>query len=216
MDKNDRSFDKKELKIADKVADELLIRRKEHILIWLFLLILVLLCSFFPALVFSRIGYHSLPVDNYIQEGKVLFSFEEGSRNIEIVDATPTSDLVGKSMTKDNEYFKFRVAITSKSKKKTKITYEISLTPNITTLDPKYVRIYLVEDGKEILINGKSVNNFSELSDSTIREGSKLLYKNTVTGKINKTYTFKMWLSDKYELKDIEETFSCFVNVDAY
>ncbi len=216
MNKIDKEFDKKELKIADKVADELLIRKKEHILIWLFLLILVLLCSFFPALVFSRIGYHSLPVDNYIQDGNVLFSFEEGSRNIEITDAIPTSDYVGKAMKKDNEYFIFRVAVTSKSTTNKKITYEISLTPNKMTLDPKYVRIYLLEEGKEILINGKSVNNFSELSDSSIREGSKLLYKKTINSESNKTYTFKMWLSDKYELKDIEETFSCYVNVDAY
>lgn len=216
MNKDKKQLDKKELKVADKVADELLIRKKEHVLIWLLLLILVFLSAFFPALVFSRIGYHSLPVDNYIQKGSVLFSFEEGSRNIEIVDAIPTTDSVGKAMTKDNEYFNFRVAIDAKNNSEENITYEISLSPSKKTLDPKYVRIYLVEDGKEILINGKSVNNFSELPDSSIREGSKLLYKNTIKGNTNKSYVFKMWLSDKYEIKDVKEIFSCFVNVDAY
>lgn len=216
MNKINKKFEKDELKLADKVADELLIRRKEHILIWLFLLILVFLCAFFPSLIFSRIGYHSKPVDNFIQEGHVLFSFEEGSRNIEIIDAMPTSDNVGKAMTEDGTYFKFGVAVSTSKKGAVKVTYEISLTPKIQTLDPKYVRVYLLEEGKEILLNGKSVNSFSELPNSTLREGSKLLFKKTINNNINKSYTFKMWLSDKYEIKEVKETFSCYLNIDAY
>ena len=53
MNKFNNDFDKKELKIADKVADELLIKKREHVLIWLFLLVLVFLCAFFPSLIFS-------------------------------------------------------------------------------------------------------------------------------------------------------------------
>lgn len=216
MNKINKKFEKDELKLADKVADELLIRRKEHILIWLFLLILVFLCAFFPSLIFSRIGYHSKPVDNFIQEGHVLFSFEEGSRNIEIIDAMPTSDNVGKATTEDGTYFKFGIAVSTSKKGSVKVTYEVSLTPKIQTLDPKYVRVYLLEEGKEILLNGKSVNSFSELPNSTLREGSKLLFKKTINNNINKSYTFKMWLSDKYEIKDVKETFSCYLNIDAY
>ena len=37
MDKINKKLEKDELKLADKVADELLIRKREHILIWLFL-----------------------------------------------------------------------------------------------------------------------------------------------------------------------------------
>lgn len=217
MNKFNKDFDKKELKIADKVADELLIKKREHVLIWLFLLVLVFLCAFFPSLIFSRIGYHSKPVDNYIQEGHVLFSFEEGSRNIEIIDALPTNDYVGKANTEDGSYFKFSVAVSTHQKNGSlKVTYEISLTPKIQTLDPKYVRVYLLEEGKEILINNKSVNSFKDLPNSTIREGSKLLFKKTINNNSNKSYTFKMWLSDEYELKETKETFSCYVNIDAY
>ena len=216
MNKINEKFDKKQLKIADKVADELLIRRKEHTLIWLLLLILVFMCAFFPSLIFSRIGYHSKPVDNYIHKGHVLFSYEEGSRNIEIIDAIPTSDRVGKAQAEEGDYFKFRVAIATKNKKSMKVTYEISLTPRIQTLDSSYVRIYLLENGKEILINGKAVNNFSDLPNSSIRDNSKVLLKKTINESSNKSYTFKMWLSDKYELKETKESFSCYVNVDAY
>lgn len=216
MKKINNLFENDELKIADKVADELLIRRKEHILIWLFLLILVFLCAFFPSLIFSQLGYHSKPVDNYIHEGHVLFSYEEGSRNIEIVDAMPISDSVGKAMTEDGTYFTFGVAISTSKKDSMKVTYEISLTPNIQTLDPKYVRVYLLEEGKEIIVNGKSVRSFSELPNSTIREGSKLLFKKTFNNNTNKSYTFKMWLSDEYEIKEFKETFSCYLNIDAY
>ena len=145
-----------------------------------------------------------------------MFSFEEGSRGILIEDALPTADSIGKSMAEEGDYFKFRIGVDSDFKKQSKITYEISLTPEIQTLDAENVRIYFLEDGKEVLLNGKSVNNFSELEDSKIREGSKLLFKNTITSSINKSYTFKMWLSDKYELDEIKRSFSCYVNVDAY
>ena len=210
-------FNKKDLKVADKVADEILIRKKDtNVFLWVLLILLVLLVSFFSLLIFSNFSIHDPYVDNYIQTGSILFSFEEGNRAINIDNALPTSDDIGKQNFKEGENFTFGVATSIKSKKQSKITYEISLTPNITTLDSKYVRIYLLEDGKEILINNRSVNNYADLPNSSIRPNSKVLYKTTVLSDSRKAYTFKMWLSKDYELDEIKKTFSCYVNVDAY
>lgn len=210
-------FNKKDLKVADKVADEILIRKKDtNVFLWVLLILLVLLVSFFSLLIFSNFSIHDPYVDNYIQTGSILFSFEEGNRAINIDNALPTSDDIGKQNFKEGEYFTFGAATSIKSKKQSKITYEISLTPNITTLDSKYVRIYLLEDGKEILINNRSVNNYADLPNSSIRPNSKVLYKTTVLSDSRKAYTFKMWLSKDYELDEVKRIFSCYVNVDAY
>lgn len=210
-------FNKNDLKVADKVADEILIRKKDtNVFLWVLLILLVLLVSFFSLLIFSNFSIHDPYVDNYIQTGSILFSFEEGNRAINIDNALPTSDDIGKQNFKEGEYFTFGVATSIKSKKQSKITYEISLTPNITTLDSKYVRIYLLEDGKEILINNRSVNNYADLPNSSIRPNSKVLYKTTVLSDSRKAYTFKMWLSKDYELDEVKRIFSCYVNVDAY
>ncbi len=220
----EREFDQKERKIADKVAEEILIReKKQRLFVWLFLLIFVLLLSFFSSLVFTKIAYHGQNIGDgidssqtYTQSGFVLFSYEEGTNSINIEGALPVADAVGKAMSNSNEYFKFGVLIKINSEKQTKITYEISLTPKNQTLDSKYIRVYLLDGTEEVLVNGNSVNNFSTLHDSTIRDNSKILYKNSTSEEIYKSYTFKMWVSEDYELKENAESFSCYVNVDAY
>lgn len=207
----------KERQIADKVANEILIReKKQRLFLWLFLLLFIVLFSFFSSLVFSKIAYYGKSNQNYIQSGSVLFAYEEGTNFINISGALPVQDEVGKTMNKPNEYFEFSLSIVPSSDKQTSITYEISLLQLQNTLDSKYVRVYLLEDGKEVNINNNVVNTFYSLPNSTIRSNSKLLYKTTINSQISKTYIFKMWLDKDYELKYEPESFSCYVNIDAY
>lgn len=213
-----KEYNEKELELADQVADELLIREKRiNVFIWLFLLIFVLLLSVFSALVFAKVGYIGRVEDNYIKEGSVLFSYEEGDRTINIVDAMPTPDDVGKKISGDNESFTFSIAAKSKTTQKPSFTYEISLTPKTVTLDPKYVRVYLLEGNKEVKTYGHIVNSFTDLSKSQLREdGSRLLFKETLQKDFTKTFTIKVWLDENYNLPTNPQTFSFYVNVDAY
>ena len=80
----------------------------------------------------------------------------------------------------------------------------------------KYVRVMLLENGKEVLINGNSVNYFSDLKKSNLRSNAKLLYKKEITSEIIASYVFKMWVGENYRLDTVKRTFSCFVNIDAY
>ncbi len=203
--------------IADKVANEILRKeKKEKKAVLFFLLLFILLVFVLSYLIFSRFALYSKSEENGIQSGSVVFSYEEGTNRIDIKNAGSTPDEVGKNLSGSEDYFEFDVAIKIYSKKKPEITYEISLTQNLGTLDSKYVRILLTENGKEVPINGDVINNFNSLPDSTIRKGSKVLYKNVVQDEALAHYVFKMWISEDYQLDNISRTFSCFVNIDAY
>ena len=206
-----------ERQVADIVAYEILQKeKKEKHMIWLFLFLFVLLVFSFSYFLFSKVIVFSDSRIEYKQNGSILFSYEEGTNAINIVEALPTVDSLGKTLSAKNEYFIFRVAVEVNSSEQSEVTYEISLRPEYGTLDPKYVRVYLLKNGNEVLINNKAVNNFNDLVNSTIRDGSKFLYKTTVSKSANDVYTFKMWVSDKYELDEVKRTFKCYVDVDAY
>lgn len=206
-----------ELEVADTVADEILIKKKEEKkMILFFLLLFILLVFVLSYLIFSRFAIFSKNTENVIQAGSIVFSYEEGSNKINIQDAEAVSDEVGKQLSGSNSDFEFNVAIKIDSKIQPKLTYEISLTQKEGSLDAKYVRVMLLENGKEVLINGNSVNYFSDLKKSNLRSNAKLLYKKEITSEIIASYVFKMWVGENYRLDTVKRTFSCFVNIDAY
>ena len=155
--------------------------------------------------------------NNTINIGSVLFSYEEGNTSIGIFNAIPIPDKEGKELIKEGQYFDFIVAIGFKNSKAKKITYELSLIPrDDNTLDSKYVRIYLKENNQDVLINGESVLNFSDLIPSEKRLGAKLLLKKEIKSEKVNEYRFRMWLASNYELDEVARTFSCFVMINSY
>lgn len=210
-------FSKDELALADKVADEILKNRKRiRTTLALLLLVFILLTFFVSYAGFSIFQANRGSSENIIQSGSILFSYNEGSNSINIVGALPTADEVGKQLMEDGEFFEFSVSAEVNSKIQNKVIYEISLTPNQNTLDSKYIRVYLVENNKDVLINSKYVNYYNDLPDSSIRNNSKVLLKREVSTSLKSTYVFRMWVSNDYEVDDVMRVFSCFVNVDAY
>ena len=209
------------VEVADFAAEELLEKVDKKDKKFILLLILLLTCLIFlvSSLSYSLFNvYHHNHGDNTINVGSVLFSFDQGNNFIELKDAFPVDDEVGKNLSGKNEYFDFVVSVGfSKKVKKKEITYQISLLPLVSnTLEQQYVRINLLENGKDVLINGSDVVNFSDLKDSKIRNGAKVLYSNTVReNEVNK-YVFRMWVSQKYRVDSVSRTFKVLVGIDAY
>ena len=218
--KYQEGMDINEIEIADEVANEILEKsgrdRKTYIiLLMIFLVALLFLVS---TITFALIGTYNRHADNVISTGSVLFSFSENSNSIAILDALPVTDEVGKTLSGNREYFEFTISVGFDDvKNNTKLNYELSLVPDSTsTLDPNYIRVYLVENTNPVLINDKEVNNLSDLEDSTIRNGAKVLYRKTVDSPVLNKYVFRMWVSQDYNVTSVEESFKCFVAVDTY
>ena len=133
----------------------------------------------------------------------------------------PMTDEIGKKLSGDGEYFEFTISTKIESNKIKSLTYEITLTSIITTntLDEKYVRVYLEEDGKAVSINKNEVNSFKSLPDSTLdlrKNDSKQLYKKTVSSGALHTYKFRMWVDEDYNIDNVSRVFKCYLYVDAY
>lgn len=209
--------------VADKAADDLLeqVDKKDKIGIVLLLIMLIALILLVLGVSFGLLNhYHYGSNENVISSGSVLFSYNQGENSIKLIDAYPTNDSYGKNMSGKDEFFDFVVSVGfygKRHKKNKGLTYEISLTPDSNNnLDGDYVRVYLTKNNEELLINGKYINNFSELENSKIRSGSKLLYKELVNSDVNNNFTFRMWLSEKYMIDNVSRVFKVFVSVDAY
>lgn len=211
----------KRVEVADIAADELLEQVDKKDKTFIILLILLLLCLIFlvGGLSFAMFDvYHHNHGDNTINVGSVLFSFDQGNNYIELVNAFPVEDEIGKNLTGKNQYFDFVVSVGfSKKVKKKEITYDISLLPvGNNTLRGEDVRVNLLENGTDVLLNNKKVVNFSDLRDSKVREGAKVLYSNTVTKNVVNKYVFRMWISEDYNIDSISRIFKVLVTIDAY
>lgn len=210
-------LNKDELALADQVANEILNEDKENqkrILILVF--IFVLLTLFVSFVGFSIFKINRGTDNNIINAGSILFSYNESSNYINMINTFPMSDDLGKNLSGSGEYFEFNISSRLNSRKINELTYEISLTPSVSSLDTKYVRVYLEENGKGVSLTSNIVNYYNDLPESTIRKGSKLLYKKTINSKSDNRYVFRMWVSPEYNVDSISRTFSCYVNVNAY
>lgn len=208
-------------KVADKVADELLSKDfKSDKRFLIFLLIFVMLLTFLISSVSFAIlnSYNQGSSNNTINAGSVLFSFNEDSNYIKILDASPTKDEVGKTFTSPNHYFDFSVSVGySRKAKKEKLNYEISLVPlSGNTLSSSYVRVYLTENDKDVILTDSVISNFSDLKDSKIKEGAKVLLHREVNSSMVNNYRLRLWLSDKYELSEKALEFKCKVAINTY
>lgn len=221
-----------ERELADKVADEILREedKKDKKLILLFLLFLIALIFLVSSISFAFFNSNDNK-DNVIETGSVLFSYNEGSNNIEILNAFPTSDAVGKSLSGDKEFFDFNVSIgfsgcdkhdhkdhkNDKHDKHQELTYEISLVPvSGNTLSGDDIRVHLFENGKEVRVNDRYVNNFNDLPNSKIRNGAKVLLTKNVNQNVVNNYVFRMWLAEDYNITPQVKTFKCVVGIDTY
>lgn len=216
------SLDNDERDLADKVADEILQKDEEdkkRLLIFVFIFVLLTLFVSFTG--FSLFKIKQGTNNNIINAGAVLFSFNEKSNVINMQNTYPMTDEIGKKLSGDGEYFEFTISTKIESNEIKRLTYEITLTPIETsnTLDEKYVRVYLEEDGKAVSINKNEVNSFKSLPDSTLdlrKNDSKQLYKKTVSSGALHTYKFRMWVDEDYNVDNVSRVFKCYLYVDAY
>ena len=105
------SLNNEELKVADKVADEILQKEEqEQKRLLLFVLIFVLLTLFVSFAGFSLFKIKQGSNNNIINSGAVMFSFNEKSNAINMQNTYPMTDEVGKKLSSFGEYFEFTIS----------------------------------------------------------------------------------------------------------
>ena len=112
--------------------------------------------------------------ENSVSTGTIMVSYTEPSNAINITDAMPLSDADGIAQTGSGKSFDFTVSTQASSD--LTVPYEISLTKvsvaaSQALLDSE-VKVYLTKDGTAVV----NPTLISDLTNSTVRSGSKLLY----------------------------------------
>jgi len=168
--------------------------------------------------------------NNVIETGRVVFSYSDadgGGNGILIEDAVPISDDVGKHLSGKGEYFDFSVTASTTT---TDLVYEIAALKNDeSTLDEKYVKIYLTEvngidEVETSLTVDDDVVTYNELNTTTnpLLKGKTIYYGTVKAGEVayGQNFRLRMWVSvpdevnfDYNEVND--KMFSVKVNVAA-
>lgn len=152
-----------------------------------------------------------------IDQSSVLFTFNEGSNYVNMINVFPLSDEEGMNLTGNMQFFDFNVATKFSPDSKGSLVYEVSLVPiSGNTISSSDVRVYLTENGKGVSILNNAINNISSLPNSKYREGAKVLFRKNIKDDYIANYEFRMWLSDKANIGEKVKRYGCKIVVDAY
>ena len=158
--------------------------------------------------------------NNVITTGSIIFTYTETTNGINLQNAMPISDEVGKKIerSENNEgYFDFNVSCSLAGT--ARINYEVYATKlNVENpLSEEYVKMYLTDGTTDQPILGydNDVPTYYSLKDSTVASGSKTLYTGSFTNSGVQSFRLRMWLSDQYTVTDQSNDFKIKVNIKA-
>ncbi len=154
----------------------------------------------------------------------IVFSYNEDSNGIELVNAIPIDDNVGKNLTNSDKahginqgYFDFSVKASGKSNKKVK--YDVYATlENGSNMDNKYIKVYLTDDNNNPYEGyTDQIPVFDDLSQYGSDSKSKKLYSGSIIAKDTNVHKFRLrlWVAKDYSDASTSKTFKMKINVKA-
>lgn len=206
-------------------------KRSKINVIAIVILFLSLICLF-SGISYSIFTYFGEGMtNNVIETGRIVFSYSDangGSNGINIENAIPIPDDMGKILAGDGEYFDFSVSASTTS---TDLAYEIAvMKSNESTLDPKFVKIYLTNfegnEEKETALTSLSTGiiTYDLLNDTNnpLLTGKTIYYGTVKAGEVayGQKFRLRMWVaspsSEDFDYTQVNDKyFSVKVNVAA-
>ena len=183
------------------------------IILCVIILILAVIGVSYAAIFYSKMGEKV----NRVTTGTMTMSYSENTNGINITNASPISDAVGKNLNDENQYFDFTVSASMSGS--TIINYTITAIREVdSTLSDSAVKVYLTNLTNDEEVQVLAPTKLSDLQVSSNRNigvpnGLFILFN----GNFNKTeslnYRLRMWVADDYDLSDISQTYKLRVHV---
>ena len=167
----------------------------------------------FAAFTFSQTGN----VENKITTGIISMTYTEPQNGINLTNALPMTDAVGKALNEENQYFDFTVSANITGT--TTINYAITASKEEeSTLPDTAVKVYLTDmDGTadtQILAPTKVSALQKTTSDvSGAPNDQYKLTSGTFNTTTTKKYRLRMWVADDYQVTGASATYKLRVNV---
>lgn len=154
---------------------------------------------------------------NTISTGNISLTYTENTNGINITDAYPISDEVGKSLTNEEQYFDF--SLNSTISGDVVANYEIAAEKvESSTLNNEEVKLYLekeVNNSYEEVMEPKVFTPLEESTDLGTAAGSMLLDSGSVSKSTTINYRLRMWVDANTVVSDLQKTFGVRVSVKA-
>ncbi len=154
---------------------------------------------------------------NTISTGNIYLNYTEDTNGINITNAYPMADEVGKTLTNEDQYFDFTVEASISGD--VVASYEVSAEKETSsTLDNDEVKLYLEKKVNNTYQEVMAPKNFTPLKESTdlgTMAGSMLLDSGTVSKSSTINYRLRMWVADTTILDNLEKSFSVRVSIKA-
>ena len=154
---------------------------------------------------------------NTITTGSITMSYTEDTNGINITNAYPMSDEVGKTLTNEEQFFVFTVE--AKISGDVVANYEVSAEKEASsTLNNDEVKLYLEKKVNNSYQEVMAPKNFTPLKESTdlgTMAGAMLLDTGTLSKSSTVSYRLRMWVADTTVLDNLEKSFGVRVSIKA-
>lgn len=152
---------------------------------------------------------------NTISTGNIYLNYTEDTNGINITNAYPMADEVGKTLTNEDQYFDFTVEASLEGD--VSANYEVSAEKEASsTLNNDEVKLYLekkVNDSYQEVMAPKHFTPLKQSTDLGTMAGAMLLDSDTIQEDSIISYRLRMWVADDYVVTGTSQTFKVRVNV---
>lgn len=154
---------------------------------------------------------------NTISTGNIYLNYTEDTNGINITNAYPIADEVGKTLTNEDQYFDFTVEASLEGDVAAK--YEVSAEKETSsTLDKDEVKLYLekkVNNSYQEVMAPKHFTPLKESTDLGTMAGTMLLDSGTLSKSSTVNYRLRMWVDANTILDNLEKSFGVRVSIKA-
>ncbi len=167
----------------------------------------------FAAFSYSKTGTQV----NTITTGTITMSYSETTNGINLTNALPMTDTVGKALNEENQYFDFTVNASISGN--TTINYAITATKEEdSTIPDTGVKVYLTDmddDADSEILPPTKVSALTKTSgdQSGAPDDQFLLKSDTFTVTSSHDYRLRMWVADDYSVAGEAQAYKLRVNV---
>ena len=183
------------------------------IIICVIVLILAVIGVSYAAVFYSKTGEKV----NRVTTGTITMSYSENTNGINLTDAYPMTDDIGRSLNDVNQYFDFTVNATIGGN--TIIDYVVTATKEAdSTLPDNAVKVYLtsLNSGNESqILEPTKISELHITSQNAAGapDGQFVLLNSTFSQTEARNYRLRMWVASDYVLPDFSQTYKLRVNV---
>ena len=165
----------------------------------------------FAAFSYSKTG----TTTNTITTGTITMSYTEPTNGINLTDALPITDTVGKALTGTNNVFDFTVATTVKGT--ATISYAITaVKDSASNVADAGVKVYLTDQKDAQILAPTKVSALTKTASneaSGAPTGQYILKTGTITASTTTAYRLRMWVADDYAAPSTSQKYILKVNV---